>query len=129
MKPPTATLLVLTGLLIATAQAAEPTGTLKLACQGAQNRWTAAGIKSEQITMTLIIDFQKKTIVGFPDSDVSANIDNSDELTIVFSRDSGSSRFNGIIDRKKNTADAVYMSSDTNTQDVGYALKCRDLAG
>jgi hypothetical protein len=122
-------LLVLTGLLIATAHAAEPTGTVTLACQGLQNQWTSAGMKSVPITMTLIIDFQKRTIVGFPDSDVPASISNSDEMTITFSRDSERSRFNGIIDRKRNTTDAVYMSSDTNTLDFGYALKCRNLAG
>jgi hypothetical protein len=32
--------------------------------------------------------------------------------------------FNGIIDRKRNTVDAVYMSFKKYTPDFGYALKC-----
>jgi len=120
-----AAMLALAGLSISTAQAAEPTGTLTLACQGTQNRYSAEGMKSEPITMTLIVDFQKKTVVGFPDSDAPVNITNSDERTISFSSDGGSSRFNGIIDRVRNTVDAVYMSLDPNTSDFGYALKCK----
>ena len=67
--------------------------------------------------------FQIKTVVGFPGTDGPVNI--SDEMTISFSRDVGSSRFNGIIDRMRSTVDAVYMSLDTSTPDFGYALKCK----
>jgi hypothetical protein len=124
MKPTAATLFVVVSL-IAVAQAAEPIETLTLACQGTQTRYAAEGMTSVQLAMTLIVDFRKGTIVGFPDSDVPVNISNSDEVTIAFSRDSGSSRFNGIIDKKRKTVDGVNMSFDTNTPDVGYAMKCK----
>src|SRR6516162_6367713 len=118
-------LLALAALPISAARAAEPAGTLTLACQGTQTRWTAEGMKSEPVTMTLMVDFRKKTVVGFPGTDAPVNIKNSDEMTISFSRDVGSSRFNGIIDRMRSTVDAVYMSLDTSTPDFGYALKCK----
>ena len=80
---------------------------------------------SEQIAITLIVDFQKGTIVGFPGSNAAVNITNSDEVMISFSRDGGNSRFNGIIDKKRKTVDAVNMSLDTNTPDFGYTMKCK----
>ena len=122
MKPTTATLLVFVSL-IAIAQAAE--STLTLACQGTQTRYAAAGMTSEQITMTLTLDFQKGTIVGFPGSNAPVNISNSDDVMVSFSRDGGNSRFNGIIDKKRKTVDAVNMSLDTNTPDFGYTMKCK----
>ena len=125
MKLTTATLLVLAGLLIATARATEPTETLTLACQGTQTRYAAAGMTSEQITMTLTLDFQKGTIVGFPGSNAPVNISNSDDVMVSFSRDGGNSRFNGIIDKKRKTVDGVNMSLDTNTPDFGYTMKCK----
>ena len=102
-------LLALAALPISTARAAEPAGTLTLACQGTQTRWTAEGMKSEQVTMTLVVDFQKKTVVGFPGTDPPVNINNSDEMTISFSRDVGSSRFNGIIHRMRSTVDCCLV--------------------
>ena len=75
-------LLALAALPISAARAAEPAGTLTLACQGTQTRRTAEGMKSEPITMTLMVDFQKKTVVGFPGTDGPVNI--SDEMTISF---------------------------------------------
>jgi hypothetical protein len=122
MKPTTATLLVFVSL-IAIAQAVE--STLTLACQGTQTRYAAAGMTSEQITMTLTLDFQKGTIVGFPGSNAPVNISNSDDVMVSFSRDGGNSRFNGIIDKKRKTVDAVNMSLDTNTPDFGYTMKCK----
>jgi len=125
MKPTTAMLLALTGLSVATAQAAEPTGTLTLACQGRQTRWTVEGMKSDEIALTLTVDFQKGTIIGFPSTNAPVNISSSDEVMISFSRDGGSSRFNGIIDTKRKTVDAVNMSLNTNTPDFGYTMKCK----
>jgi hypothetical protein len=125
MKLTTATLLVLAGLLIAIARATEPTETLTLACQGTQTRYAAEGMRSEQIAITLIVDFRKGTIVGFPGSNAPVNISNSDEVMISFSRDGVNSRFNGIIDRKRKTVDGVNMSLDTNMPDFGYAMKCK----
>jgi hypothetical protein len=61
----------------------------------------------------------------FPGTDAPVNINNSDEMTISFSRDGGSSRFNGIIDWMRSTVDAVHMSLDTSAPDFGCALKCK----
>ena len=63
MKAPI--LLALVGLSISTAQAAEPTGTLTLACKGTETeRWGEAGTSSDEISIGIIVDFQKKAVLG-----------------------------------------------------------------
>ena len=52
---------------IPTAQAADTT--LTLACKGTKTHQSGAGTSSEAINIGLIVDFQKKTIVGFRESD------------------------------------------------------------
>jgi hypothetical protein len=58
-------LLALAGLSISTAQAAEPTGTLMLACQGTVTDNSQADPKPEPISMGIIIDFTARTVQGF----------------------------------------------------------------
>src|SRR5262245_42730767 len=61
-----ATMLVVLGLLAV--QAAEPTGTLTLACQGAatdKTDLTREAGRPEPVSMGLIIDFTTKTVAGF----------------------------------------------------------------
>src|SRR5260370_13220105 len=66
MKAPM--LLALAALSISTAQAAEPTGTLTLACQGTMIDKTDPSsevAKPEPVTMGLMIDFSSNTVAGF----------------------------------------------------------------
>jgi hypothetical protein len=66
MKATAATLLALTGLLIATAQAAEPTETLALACRGEKIWWGAPNTDpvKEQVSMGIIVNFTAWTVNG-----------------------------------------------------------------
>src|SRR6516225_5010153 len=85
MKATTTTLLALTGLLIATAQAAdEPTGTLTLACEGAVTISTSE--KAEPISMGIIVNFATKAVTGFayPGVDTPVKITKFDDVHIAF---------------------------------------------
>src|SRR6202035_1473974 len=66
--------------------AAEPTGTLTLACKGTNIvEYEATHNKvSSQVTMGIIVDFGKKTVVGFtPGNDIPVMIENVDETSIM----------------------------------------------
>jgi hypothetical protein len=67
---------------LSTAQADEPT-TLTLACKGTQISQGDAGTTSEQINIGIIVDFQKKKIIGL--SDDPDTITGLDETRISFS--------------------------------------------
>jgi archaellum component FlaG (FlaF/FlaG flagellin family) len=72
------------GVIIA---AAEPTGTLTLACKGTNIvEYVATHTKvSSQVTIGIIVDFQKKTVVGFtPGDDIPVMIKDVDETAISF---------------------------------------------
>jgi hypothetical protein len=58
--------LVLVGLSVS-AQAAEPTGTLTLACEGTATDKTdpSSEAKPEPVSMGLMIDFTSNTVAGF----------------------------------------------------------------
>jgi hypothetical protein len=66
MNPAAALIIVLVGLSVS-AQAADPTGTLTLACQGTATDKTdpSSGGKPEPVSMGLMIDFTSNTIAGF----------------------------------------------------------------
>ena len=53
---------------LSTAQAAEPTGTLTLACEGTEITERDAGTSSKRVNIGVIVDFQKKVIHGVSDS-------------------------------------------------------------
>jgi len=53
--------LLLALVALSTAQAAEPTGTLTLACEGT----TKLGEKTDPISMGIIVDFADRTVHGF----------------------------------------------------------------
>jgi hypothetical protein len=60
--------LIALGIIIAVAQAAEPTGTLTLACKGTKSETTPRIAEAGQssISVDIIIDFGARTITGFP---------------------------------------------------------------
>jgi len=110
MKVMATALLALTGLLIATAQAAdEPTGTLTLACEGTVTISTSE--KSEPISMGIIVNFATKAVTGFayPGVDTPVKITKFDDVHIAF-YGSNTSRLNiisGVIDRVTGAVEAT----------------------
>ena len=132
MKVMATALLALTGLLIATAQAAdEPTGTLTLACEGAVTISTSE--KSEPISMGIIVNFATKTVTGFayPGVDTPVKITKFDDVHIAF-YGSNTSRLNiisGVIDRVTGAVEAS-AEGPTFQKEFGvsmsdYSLKCK----
>ena len=68
------------------AQPAEPAGTLTLACQGTETDKGGAGSSSEQINIGVIVDFQKKAVLGLSrdGEPVPVPITSISETTISF---------------------------------------------
>jgi hypothetical protein len=120
------------------AQAAEPTGTLTLACQGTVTDKTDLGEtgKPEPVTMGLMIDFTSKTVAGFEHLFLGApsqvKIIVVDKTTIGFSGVSaaGGTAF-GTIDRITGDVEAAmeFWNQETEPHKLvwakGYSLKCK----
>ena len=96
-----------------TAQAADTT--LTLACQGTKTSRVGAATSSEVINIGIIVDFQKKTVVGL--SDNALTIVGSTETTISFV----GGTMKGTLDRVTGTLDATLIRSDLRS----WNLKCR----
>jgi hypothetical protein len=134
MKAPT--LLMLVGLSISTAQAAEPTGTLTLACQGMTKEIAPPlGAKPEPISMGIMLDFAARTLEGFG-SDVTfrIGIGNITETALDFSGSNVSDltrsytyQISGTMDRVTGTVEAVFTGSmkDGPRWSTGYSLQCK----
>jgi hypothetical protein len=121
----TSILLALT--LISSAQAAEPKGTLTLACAGMETHQGGAGNSSEQINISIIVDFQKKSVTGLSDSQVA--ISNVDETAITLSAAETGWVMNGGIDRVTGSLYAVFDQLDPSTRQsilsISYDLQCQ----
>ena len=121
----TSILLALT--LISSAQAAEPTGTLTLACTGTETHQGGAGNSSEQINISIIVDFQKKSVTGLSDSRVA--ISSVDETAITLSGAETGWVMNGGIDRVTGSLYAVFYQLDPSTRQsilsISYDLQCQ----
>jgi hypothetical protein len=115
MKAPM--LLALAALSISTAQAAEPTGTLTLACNG-----TGTEEKPEPISMGVIVNLTTGIVQGFS---VLARVTAVDDTVITFNR-SNSPFLDGRIDRVTGLLQAGYlvMSGDKVTIAQNYSLEC-----
>jgi hypothetical protein len=132
MKAMATILLALTGLLMASAQAAdEPTGTLTLACEGAVTISTSE--KPEPISMGIIVNFATKTVTGFayPGVDTPVKITKFDDVHIAF-YGSNTGRLNiisGVIDRVTGaveaTAEGPTFQKEFGVSMTDYSLKCR----
>jgi archaellum component FlaG (FlaF/FlaG flagellin family) len=117
-------LLVLAAL--STAHAAESTGTLTLACKGTNIVEYEATHKkvSSQVTMGIIVDFQKKTVVGFtPGSDIPVMIKDVDETSISFEGHALNVIISGTIDRVTGTVVASIINGETSTDSL--ELQCK----
>jgi hypothetical protein len=125
MRAMAATLLVLA--LISTAQAAEPTRTLTLACTGKKTYQGGEENTSEQINLSIIVDFQKKSVMGLSDGPLATS--DVDETTITLSGAATGWVMNGGIDRVTGSLYAVSIRSDPSTRQTilstSYNLQCQ----
>jgi hypothetical protein len=129
-----AILLVL--LTISVAQAAEPKGTLTLACKGTKSETTTRIADEDQssISVDIIIDFGARTVTGFPlppvcelDQPVIRDIA---ETTIFFAGCSPSDltvtySFLGTFDRRSGAMEAHFKSTGDVTSTRNFSLKCK----
>ena len=129
-------LLALAGLLTSTAQAAEPRGTLTLACEGIKSETTPriAGEDQSSISVNIVMDFGARTVTGFPlppvcdlDQPVIRDITETaisytgcspNDLTVSYS-------FLGTFDRRTGAADATFTSTGDVTWTRNFSLKCK----
>jgi hypothetical protein len=129
-----ALMLLALGLLVA--QAAEPRGTLTLACKGTKSETTPRIADADQssISVDIIIDFGGKTVTGFPlppvcelDQPVIREIT---DTTIFFTGCSPSDltvsySFLGTFDRKNGALEAGFKSTGDVTWTKSFSLKCK----
>jgi len=130
-----------------TAQAAEPTGTLTLACEGTSTETSPhvlgsqRGADAERISISIgiIVDFAARTVTGFPLPPVldrPAVIRDVTETTISFTSSFTNTTpsgliltysFDGTIDRVTGAVEAGFMSTtrDGPTWTRSYSLKCK----
>ena len=135
MKAPL--LVALVALSITTLQAAKPTGTVTLACEGTATDKTdlREPARPEPVSMGLIIDFTTMTVAGFervfPTFRASqVKIIVVDETNIGFSgTDSGGGAVFGQVDRITGNVEALteHWNQETNKLQwaTGYSLKCK----
>ena len=107
-------LLALAGLSISTVQAAE-SEKLTLACKGT-SAVKGLNTHSEQINMGMLVDLQKKEVIGLSNSPVA--ITNVDETKISFSGSEPGSRIDGTIDRITGVLIVTSIKSDPNTRQI-----------
>jgi hypothetical protein len=128
-------LAVVVALCADVTQAAEPTGTLTLACQGTVTNNTKPDAKPEQITMGIVVNFTARTVAGFtyPGLEEFPVVihKTASEVLITFagSNESGSSIIAGDLNHVTGELWASSMMRDANTSNIvmstTYSLKCR----
>ena len=109
-----------------TIAAAEPTGTLTLACKGTIIvEYVATHNKvPSPVTMGIMVDFQKKTVVGFtPGNDIPVMIKDVDETAISFEGHALNVTISGNIDRVTGTVVATIINGETTTDSL--ELQCK----
>ena len=125
MKTTAAVLLVVTSM---TAQAAE-TETLTLACKGTETHKGGAGSSSEQINIGVIVDFQKKAVLGLSGDSEPVPITSISETTISFAAQETGWVMNGTLDRVTGALVAASIKSNPSTRKtiltVSLDLQCR----
>jgi hypothetical protein len=122
------------GVIIALAQAAEPTGTLTLACEGTTTDTVGPDAKPEPISMGVVVNFTTRTVQGFGSGllDYPVEITAVNEVIIAFG---GASKPNnvgqhsiisGAVDLV--TGELGVTSSflgTTGSVSTSYSLKCK----
>ena len=117
--------------VLSTAQAAEPTGTLTLACNGTMTDMTKTDVKPEPISMGIVFDFSARTVAGFASSlaDLSPRVEIKavDEAGVVFAGSlvkNGSWTINGTVDRVTGALEALESLANGKLV-ASYSLKCK----
>ena len=129
-------ILMTLGIIIAVAQAAEPRGTLTLACKGTKSETTPRIAEANQssISLDIIIDFGARTIIGFPLPSVceldQPAIREITETTIFFTGCSPidltvSYSFHGTFDRGTGAMEAGFIGIGDVTWTRSFSLKCK----
>jgi hypothetical protein len=132
MKSTAATLLALAGLLIATAQAAEPE-TVMLACEGTATDMMGADSTRYPKSMGIVINLTTGAVHIPSVTGLSVEIirDASDELTIIFSglNTSSGKALRGHLNRVTGEMMATDSRRDWKTGRIlsamGYSMKCQ----
>jgi hypothetical protein len=111
-----------------TAQAAEP-ATLTLVCQGTETDKGGAGSSSEQINIGIIVDFQKKAVLGLSGDSEPVPITSISETTISFAANETGWVMTGTLDRVTGALVASSITFEPSTRktmlSVSLDLKCR----
>jgi hypothetical protein len=103
------------------AQAAD--SILTLACKGTETSKGGARTSSEVINIGIIVDFQKKTVVGLEPT-VPLTIDGLTETTISFTGTGANWGMSGTLDRVTGSLVASSIRSNPNLM-ISHDLKCR----
>jgi hypothetical protein len=122
------------GVIIALAQAAEPTGTLTLTCQGTTPNTVGPDAKPEPISMGVVVNFTTRTVQGFGSGllDYPVEITVVNEVIIAFG---GASKPNNV-GQHSIISEAVDLVTGelgltssvwgtTGSVSTSYALKCK----
>jgi hypothetical protein len=122
-------LLALAGLSISTTEAAEPTGTVALACNGTKTD-DIPDAKSEPISISIIIDFKARTIEGDLASVMTITDVTETNITFKGSEVNGkvySYQIGGTINRVTGAMEAVQASvlRERWSWTTNYSLKCK----
>jgi hypothetical protein len=126
------TLFALAGLSVSMPQAAEPTGTLTLACRGERIYWGAPNTDpvKEQVSMGIIVNFTAWTVNGLGgDWRDAIPIHTISETAITFfaerQNDPVEASIIGTIDRITGDVDAaITASGSAGKVSMLYSLKC-----
>jgi hypothetical protein len=110
------------------AQAAEPT-TLTLACKGTETDKGGAGSSSDQIKIGVIVDFQKKAVLGLSGDSEPVPITSITETIISFAANETSWVMNGTLDRVTGALVLSSIKFDPSTRktilSVSLDLQCK----
>ena len=123
------------GVIIGLAHAAEPTGTLTLACEAVKETVIGSDVigDRERVSMGLVVNFTKRTVEGIPGATPAA-LDAITETTADFTYSTRSEdgmvqpRGSGHIDRMTGHLWARFYSwtlSEVSKLSVEYPLKCK----
>jgi hypothetical protein len=132
VKATAAALVVVSGLWKSAAQATEPSGTLTLACKGTETSRGGAGTSSDEISIGVIVDFQKKAVLGLSSGEpVPVPITSISETTISFDIAVSAAGWvmTGTLDRVTGALVASSLKSNPSTGkvilSVSLDLQCR----
>ena len=118
-------LMALTAMVAAlstTAQAADTM--LTLACEGIEtSQWGSGPKSSEKVNIGIIVDFQKKTVVGLEPT-VPLTIDGLTETEVSFHGSETDWQMSGTLDRVTGSLVATSVRSNPNVK-LSFDLQCR----